>query len=359
VLRSACVLPAEQLSRHRHSCGEVPERSNGAVSKTVVPLAGDRGFESLPLRQEVCLTGAFYGYRRKRPGFAGSVSLDETRERDALATSQPALAPFLCQALILPGLGLDTHSVRGRSSARQEAALIDPVERQIEFGKARRSEFDGLPALQDRLDQLGAQKGEVDEAPDIAAGDASRLANSRSDRARPAASSSNHARPRAIALISVGSQFERSFCTATPCTATARPAAELVWVAADFDRTCGERRRGARWWLRGGLFASPVSAFAALVACLLAIVFVLWIRTAPAAMLAPPQARRDGSRAFRLYGYSLFRSATLALERIRSPSYYPQGGNGMTRCVVHAAVAHLRVDERSVPSSQSGTSTED
>jgi hypothetical protein len=30
--------------------GEVPERSNGAVSKTVVPLAGDRGFESLPLR---------------------------------------------------------------------------------------------------------------------------------------------------------------------------------------------------------------------------------------------------------------------------------------------------------------------
>ena len=31
--------------------GEVPERSNGAVSKTVVPLAGDRGFESLPLRQ--------------------------------------------------------------------------------------------------------------------------------------------------------------------------------------------------------------------------------------------------------------------------------------------------------------------
>src|SRR5258707_5233728 len=41
-------------------------------------------------------------------------------------------------------------------------------------------------------------------------------ANSRSDRARPAASSSNHARPRAIALISVGSHRERSFCTATP-----------------------------------------------------------------------------------------------------------------------------------------------
>src|SRR6266566_5580237 len=60
----------------------------------------------------------------------------------------------------------------GRSSARQEAALIGPVERQIEFSKTRRSELDGLPALQDRLDQLGAQKGEVDEAPDIATGDA-------------------------------------------------------------------------------------------------------------------------------------------------------------------------------------------
>src|SRR5258705_13521544 len=64
------------------------------------------------------------------------------------------------------------HSVEGRSSARQEAALIGPVERQIEFGETRRSEFDGLPAVQDHLDQLGAEKGEVDEAPDIATGDA-------------------------------------------------------------------------------------------------------------------------------------------------------------------------------------------
>src|SRR2546430_2459682 len=71
-----------------------------------------------------------------------------------------------------PGLGLDTHSVRVRSSARQEAALLGPVERQIEFGETRRGEFEGLPALQDRLDQLGAQKGEVDEASDIATSDA-------------------------------------------------------------------------------------------------------------------------------------------------------------------------------------------
>src|SRR5882762_8607211 len=60
--------------------------------------------------------------------------------------------------------------------------------------------------------------------------------------------------------------------------------AELVWIAADPDRACEARRRGVRWRLRAGLFASPVSAFAALVACLrvclLAIVFVLWIRIA-------------------------------------------------------------------------------
>src|SRR6266849_655914 len=65
-----------------------------------------------------------------------------------------------------------THSVEGRSSARKEAALIGPVERQIEFGETRGREFDRLPAVQDPLDQLGAQKGEVDEAPDIATSDA-------------------------------------------------------------------------------------------------------------------------------------------------------------------------------------------
>jgi hypothetical protein len=37
----------------RVSRGEVPEWSIGAVSKTVVPLAGYRGFESLPLRHSV------------------------------------------------------------------------------------------------------------------------------------------------------------------------------------------------------------------------------------------------------------------------------------------------------------------
>ena len=50
--KATCVLRLETVTRRYRSCGEVPERSNGAVSKTVVPLTGDRGFESLPLRHK-------------------------------------------------------------------------------------------------------------------------------------------------------------------------------------------------------------------------------------------------------------------------------------------------------------------
>src|SRR6266550_3869961 len=71
---------------------------------------------------------------------------------------------------------------------------------------------------------------------------------------------------------------------APSATTTAGAAAELVWVAAGPDRACETRRRGARWRLRAGLFAAPVSVFAGLFACLrgclLAMVFVLWIRIA-------------------------------------------------------------------------------
>ena len=66
--------------------------------------------------------------------------------------------------------------------------------------------------------------------------------------------------------------------------AAARAAAELVEFAADFERVCETRRRGARWRSRAGWFASPVSTFTGLFACLrgclLAIVFILWIRIA-------------------------------------------------------------------------------
>ena len=53
-------------------------------------------FESTSLRRGVCLTGAFYGCRPKEPAFAGSVSLDETRERDVLdrrGAASPAPQP--------------------------------------------------------------------------------------------------------------------------------------------------------------------------------------------------------------------------------------------------------------------------
>ena len=46
--------------------------------------------------------------------------------------------------------------------------LLGPVERQIEFGQTRRGDLDGLAALQHRFDELGAQKREIDEAPNVA-----------------------------------------------------------------------------------------------------------------------------------------------------------------------------------------------
>jgi hypothetical protein len=50
--------------------------------------------------------------------------------------------------------------------------LLGPAQGQIEFGQTRRGELDGLPPLQDRFDQLRAQEGKVNQAPDVAAGDA-------------------------------------------------------------------------------------------------------------------------------------------------------------------------------------------
>jgi hypothetical protein len=59
------------------------------------PRRRDQWFESGSLQQPVCLTGAFCGYRHKRPAFAANVSLDETRERDMLASNRLAFAFFL------------------------------------------------------------------------------------------------------------------------------------------------------------------------------------------------------------------------------------------------------------------------
>jgi hypothetical protein len=52
---------------------------------------------------------------------------------------------------------------------REQFVLFGPVQRQIEFDQPCRSEPDGLPALQDRLDQLGAQEGKANKTASVAA----------------------------------------------------------------------------------------------------------------------------------------------------------------------------------------------
>src|SRR5215475_6266171 len=61
---------------------------------------------------------------------------------------------------------------RVRSSACKEFVLLGPVERQIEFAQTRRSERDGVPAFQDRVDEPGAQESEIDQATDVTPADA-------------------------------------------------------------------------------------------------------------------------------------------------------------------------------------------
>src|ERR1700726_4778494 len=68
-----------------------------------------------------------------------------------------------------PGLGDICSELR---SACEEFLLLRPVQRQIEFGQPRRGERDGLPAPQDRLDQLRAQEGEANETANVAPGNA-------------------------------------------------------------------------------------------------------------------------------------------------------------------------------------------
>src|SRR6202140_2225480 len=63
-------------------------------------------------------------------------------------------------------------SVRSCGLACEQFLLLRPVQRQIEFGQPRRSELDGLPTLQDRLDQLRAQEGEANETANVAPGNA-------------------------------------------------------------------------------------------------------------------------------------------------------------------------------------------
>src|ERR1700731_4518676 len=77
-------------------------------------------------------------------------------------------------------------SVRSCGLACEQFLLLRPVQRQIEFGQPRRRERDGLPALQDRLDQLRAQEGGAKERGNVARGNAFPLGHPR-ERSGPAA----------------------------------------------------------------------------------------------------------------------------------------------------------------------------
>src|SRR5207247_9454263 len=57
--------------------------------------------------------------------------------------------------------------------------------------------------------------------------------------------------------------FDRPMLLEGPLeAAAASAAASPVWVAVDFDRACGVRRRGVRRRSRAGLFAAALSTFA-------------------------------------------------------------------------------------------------
>src|SRR6202043_3863718 len=64
------------------------------------------------------------------------------------------------------------RSVRSCGLACEQFVLVRPVQRQIKFGQPRRGELDGLPTLQDRLDQPRAQEGEANETSNVAPGNA-------------------------------------------------------------------------------------------------------------------------------------------------------------------------------------------
>src|ERR1700731_1812054 len=80
----------------------------------------------------------------------------------------------------LPKVPTDCKMTRGRGGAAawgtsvpscglacEQFVLLGPVQRQIEFGQPRRGELDGLPALQDCLDQLRAPEGETNESANV------------------------------------------------------------------------------------------------------------------------------------------------------------------------------------------------
>src|SRR5262249_17453430 len=114
----------------------------------------------------------------KPRAFAPVCTASGTRDGDELAAT-PSFTPFSLKRIdAVPPRRFEASQrrpgmpARMRGSACEEFVLLGPVERQIEFSHTRRSEGDGLAALQDRVDEKRAQEGEVNEAPDVTPRDA-------------------------------------------------------------------------------------------------------------------------------------------------------------------------------------------
>ena len=135
---------------------------------------GDQKFESLSLRQRVRLCGVPPTAGDQSRGCGAGPGLVRDVRRDELGYDQTSFGPVSLTGIdAVPFQQSSTRSQRrgGRGeghglrhtswlcgSACEQFALLGPVQWQIEFGQTRRGERDGLPALQDRLDQLRAQK---------------------------------------------------------------------------------------------------------------------------------------------------------------------------------------------------------
>src|SRR5437868_9465905 len=142
----------------------------------------------MSLQQPVCLSSEPRGCQRKAPHFGGGLRVAGDVRRDVQAANRDSFALSLwtgIDAVPPPESSDRLQMTRGRGGAAawgisvrscglacEQFLLFCPVQRQIEFGQPRRSERDGLPALQDRLDQLRAQEGEANETANVAPGNA-------------------------------------------------------------------------------------------------------------------------------------------------------------------------------------------
>src|SRR5207253_8693690 len=138
--------------------------------------------------QPVCLSGEPRGCKRRSPALWRRSAGGWGREKGRAGCEPGLFRPFSLTGIdaVPPhessdrlqttrgrgGAGAWCISVRSCGSACEQFVLLRPVQRQIEFGQPRRSERDGLPALQDRLDQLRAQEGEANETATVAPGNA-------------------------------------------------------------------------------------------------------------------------------------------------------------------------------------------